>query len=76
MDAAYKGLEHSGTPDLEKGSVVLQEKLESVRKCAVRFVTWNYIYETISTAYILRQLIWEFLNKEENTMDSSTYTKV
>ena len=65
--AAYKGLVH---PVLEYGSsvwdppgVVLQEELESVQKCAARFVTGNYKYETGSMTGILGQLKWEYLKK-------------
>ena len=57
-------------PVLEYGSsvwdppgVVVQEELESVQKCAARFVTGNYKYETGSMTGILGQLKWEFLKK-------------
>ena len=39
--------------------VVLQEELESVQKCAARFMTRNYKYETGSMTDILGQLKWE-----------------
>ena len=64
-EADYKGLVR---PVLDFGSsvsdpasppppagVVLQEELESGRKCAARFVTGNYNYETGSMAGILGQ---------------------
>ena len=41
----------------------LQEELKSVQKCAARFVTGNYSYETGSMAGILGQLKWESLKK-------------
>ena len=66
-EAAYKGLVR---PILDYGSsvwdppgVVLQEELESVQKCAARFVTGNYNYETGSMTGILGQLKWESLKK-------------
>ena len=66
-EAAYKGLVR---PVLDYGSsvwdhpgVVLQEELESVQKCAARFVTGNYNYETGSMTGILGQLKWESLKK-------------
>ena len=43
--------------------VVLQEELESVQKCAARFVTGNYNCETWSMTGILGQLKWESLKK-------------
>ena len=43
--------------------VVLQEELESVQKCAARFVTGNYNCETGSMTGILGQLKWESLKK-------------
>ena len=46
--------------------VVLQEKLESVQKCAVKFVTGNYNYETGSMIVILEQLKWEYLKKRKH----------
>ena len=56
-EAAYKGLV---CPVLDHGNlvwdppgVVLQEELESVQKCAARFVTGNYNYETWSMTGIL-----------------------
>ena len=59
-EAAYKGLLR---PVLDYGSsvwdppgVVLQEELESVQKCAARFVTGNYNYETGSMTSMLGQL--------------------
>ena len=68
-EAAYKGLVH---PVLDYGSsvwdppgVVLQEELESVQKCAARFVTGNYNYETGSMTGILGQLKWESLKKRQ-----------
>ena len=36
--------------------VVLQEELESVQKCAARFVTYNYNYENGCMTGILGQL--------------------
>ena len=66
-EAAYKGL---ACPVLEYGSsvwdppgVVLQEELESVQKCAARFMTGNYKCETGSMTGILGQLKWESLKK-------------
>ena len=66
-EAAYKGLVR---PVLDYGSsvwdppgVVLQEELESVQRCAARFVTSNYNYETGSMTGILGQLKWESLKK-------------
>ena len=60
-------------PVLDYGSsvwdppVVLQEELESVQKCAARFVTGNYSYETwsmsMSMTGILGQLKWKSLKK-------------
>ena len=47
--------------------VVLQEELESVQKCAARFVTGNYSYETGSMSGILGQLKWEFLKKRRKS---------
>ena len=59
---------HDGV--LEYGSSVwdphtgkLQEELEKVQNCAVRFVTRNYVYETGSMTGILGQLKWESLKK-------------
>ena len=43
--------------------VVLQEELESVQKCAARFVTGNYSHETGSMTGIVGQLKWESLKK-------------
>ena len=43
--------------------VVLQEELESMQKCAARFVTSNYNYETERMTGILGQLKWESLKK-------------
>ena len=43
--------------------VVLQEELESVQKCAARFLTGIYNYETGSMTGILGQLKWESLKK-------------
>ena len=67
-EAAYKGLVR---PVLDYGSsvwdppgVVLQEELESMQKCAARFVTGNYNYETGSMTGILGQLKWESLKKK------------
>ena len=48
-----------GTPP----GVVLQEKLESMKKRAARFVTGNYKYETWSMTGIFGQLKWEALKK-------------
>ena len=50
--------------------VVLQEKLESVQKRAVRFVTGNYNYETGSMTGILGQLKWDSIKKrrEDNKL--------
>ena len=66
-EAAYKGLVR---PVLDYGSsvwdppgVVLQEELEGMQKCAARFVTGNYSYETGSMTGILGQLKWESLKK-------------
>ena len=66
-EVAYKGLVR---PVLDYGSsvwdapvVVLQEELESVQKCAARFMTGNYNYETGSMTGILGQLKWESLKK-------------
>ena len=66
-EAAYKGLVR---PVLDYGSsvwdppgVVLQEELESVQKCAARFVTGNYSYETGSMTGILGLLKCESLKK-------------
>ena len=66
-EAAYKGLVR---PVLDYGSsvwelpgVVLQEEIEIVQKCAARFVTRNYNYETGSMTGILGQLKWESLKK-------------
>ena len=65
--AAYKRLVHPvldyGSSVWEPPGVVLQEELESVQKCAARFVTGNYNYETGSMTGILGQLKWEFLKK-------------
>ena len=64
--AAYKGLVR---PVLDYGSSVwdppgvVQEEIESVQKCAARFVTDNYNYETGSMTGILGQLKWESLKK-------------
>ena len=43
--------------------VVLQEELKSMQKCAARFVTGNYNYETGSMTGILGQLKWESFKK-------------
>ena len=66
-EAAYKGLVRQvldyGSTVCDPPGVVLQEELESVQKCAARFVTGNYNYETGSMTGILRQLKWESLKK-------------
>ena len=41
----------------------LNDELENVQKCAARFVTRNYSYETGSMACILEELKWETLQK-------------
>ena len=74
-EAAYKGLVR---PVLDYGSlvwdlpgVVLQEELERVQKCAARFVSGNYNYETGSMTGILGQL-----RKGGKTIDLYCYIKV
>ena len=59
-EAAYKGMVH---PVFEYGSSVLdpytqklQDELEKVQNRATRFVTRNYVYETVSMTGILGQL--------------------
>ena len=66
-ESAYKGLVR---PVLEYGSsvwdpsgILLQEELEKVQQRAARFVTGNYIYETVSMTGILEQLKRESLKK-------------
>ena len=66
-EAAYKGMVH---PILEYRSSVwdphpdkIQEELEKVQNRAARFVTRNYVYETVSVTGILGQLKWESLKK-------------
>ena len=65
-EAVYKGLVRPvmdyGSSVWDPSGVVLQEELESVQKCAARFVTGNYNYETGMTG-ILGQLKWESLKK-------------
>ena len=70
-ELAYKGLVR---PVLEYGSsvwdpsgILLQEELEKVQKRAARFVTGNYIYETVSMTSILEQLKWESLKKRRDS---------
>ena len=60
---------------IHKG-IFLQEELENVQKRAVRCVTGNYNYKTVSMTGILRQLKWESFKKGGQTIDSSYYTKV
>ena len=64
-EAAYKTLVR---PILEYGSTAwdphcngLYDELENVQKCAARFVTRNYSYETGSMTGILEELKWETL---------------
>ena len=66
-EAAYIGLVR---PVLEYGSSVwdhhthgLQEELEKVQNRAARFVTGNYVFETVSMTGILGQLKWDLLRK-------------
>ena len=68
-EAAYKGMVR---PILECGSSVwdphtskLQEALEKVQNRAARFVTRNYVYETVSMTGILGQLKLESLKKRK-----------
>ena len=73
-ESAYKRLVR---PVLEYGSTVwdpsgipLQEELEKVQKRAARFVTGNYIYETVSMTGIPEQLKWESLKKGGEIVES------
>ena len=67
-EAAYKSMLR---PILEYGSTVwdphcngLNDELENVQKCAARFVTRNYSYETVSMTGILEELKLETLQKK------------
>ena len=65
--AAYKGLVRPvldyGCSVWEPQGVVFQEELEIVQKCAARFMTGNYSYETGSMTGTLGHLKWESLKK-------------